>query len=58
MVIHVKVSQPGSHRLTHHEPGWKWVNLIRFTLWWTKNFVIRFNLPWVGGLVGWLTNLP
>jgi len=31
---HVKVSQPGSHGLAHHEPGSKWVNPTRLTFWW------------------------
>jgi len=49
---HVKVSQPGSHGLAHHELGWKWVNPTRLTLWWARNFVTRLNPPRVGGLSG------
>ena len=49
---HVKVSQPGSHGLAHHEPGWKWVNLTRHTFWWARNFVTRLNPPRVDGLSG------
>jgi len=45
MIRHVKVSQPGSHGLTHHEPSWKWVNPIWLTLWWIKNFSTRLNPP-------------
>jgi len=48
----VKVSQPGLHRLAHHESGWKWVNPTRLILWWAINFVTRLNPPRVGGLSG------
>jgi len=51
-IRHVKVSQSNSHRLAHHEPGWKWVNQIRLTFWWARNFVIRLNPQRVGGLSG------
>jgi len=49
---HVKVSQPGLHGLAHHEPGWKWVNPIRFSLWWARNFTTLLNPSRVGGLSG------
>ena len=52
LIRHVKVNEPGSHRLAHHEPGWKWMNPTRLTFWWARNFVTRLNPPQVGGLSG------